>query len=79
MPLGDFIKNIGKKSIYVGGILNMFFNIYGERYKGDSPNIHNLEYQVDCMDKFDDLFDKKSNMFIANSESISAYFRYYKK
>ena len=36
MPLGSFIKNkLNKQSIYIGGILNVIFGIYGERY--DTP------------------------------------------
>jgi len=33
MRLGDFIRHdMGRKAVYVGGMLNVFFNIYGERY-----------------------------------------------
>lgn len=33
MRIGDFIRHdMGRKAVYVGGILNVFFNIYGERY-----------------------------------------------
>ena len=75
MPIGNFIKNIGKKSIYLGGMLNVIFNIYGERYKKFGKLFQNPEYQIDSIDNYDDLFSKKSELFIANSESISAYFR----
>jgi hypothetical protein len=36
MYLGDFIRqSLGRTAIYTGGILNVMFNIYGERY--DTP------------------------------------------
>ncbi len=35
VPLGDFIhKNLGRQSIYVGGVLQLFFGIMGRRYEG---------------------------------------------
>ncbi len=75
MGLGNFIKKIGKKAIYMGGMLNPIFNIYGERYKTFS-HYQNLEYQIDSIDDYDDLFENKSSLFVAEGETISAYFRY---
>ena len=48
MYLGDYIcTTMKKQSIYIGGVLNVLFNIYGKRY--DTPfynNIMNLPYQI---------------------------------
>ena len=44
--LGDYIVHrMGKKAIYVGGILNMYFNIYGGRFK-NYTSYCNLNYQL---------------------------------
>lgn len=34
-PLGVHISSMGKKSIYLGGVLNILFNIFGQRYDTD--------------------------------------------
>lgn len=74
MFLGDFIKTkMSKKAIYVGGILNVYFGIYGGRY--DLPFFNdqlNLEYQIEAFE------NKNINQIkggrLSNSESINAYF-----
>jgi hypothetical protein len=72
MHLGNEIKKMNKKAIYIGGMLNVFFNIYGERYK--TFNIYqNLNYQIDVLDKFGDLHDNKELQI--KNESVGAYFR----
>jgi len=74
MYIGDYIKNIGKKSIYIGGMLNVLFNIYGARY--DTPFFNqfiNKEYQVDVMDNFHDLVS--NNALYVKNEILGAYMR----
>jgi hypothetical protein len=72
MYIGDFIHTSMKKNtIYIGGVLNVFFNIYGKRYDTIFyNNIINLEYQI------------KNNLDISKisggkelkNESLLAYF-----
>jgi hypothetical protein len=74
MSVGNFIKQIGKKAIYIGGMLNVLFNIYGSRYDTTFFNsFMNKEYQIDVMDSFDDLIDNKS-LYVKN-EVLGAYMR----
>jgi hypothetical protein len=74
MPIGSFIKrNLNKKAIYLGGILNVIFNIYGKRYdEGYFNKLVNLEYQIEP-------FENRSIAKIkggrhAPGESLNAYF-----
>ena len=73
MSLGNYIKNMGKKSIYLGGVLNVIFNIYGKRY--DTPffnNIVNLDSQINPIENNDILkILGGKNM---KNESFNAYF-----
>lgn len=74
MNFGNFIKQQGKKAIYIGGMLNVLFNIYGSRYDNKFfNNLVNKEYQVEVMDDFNDLIDNKS-LFVKN-EVLGAYMR----
>ena len=74
MNFGNFIKQQGKKAIYIGGMLNVLFNIYGSRYDTFFFNSFvNKEYQVDVMDDFNDLINNKS-LFVKN-EVLGAYMR----
>ena len=74
MFLGNFIKlKMKKKSIYVGGILNVYFGIYGGRY--DIPffnDLLNLEYQIEAFENKD--VNKINGGRLSTSESINAYF-----
>lgn len=75
MHLGNEIKKMGKKAIYIGGLLNVFFNIYGKRYdNGYYTTIQNLDYRVKAMEDFDDLFDEKTVEKCFTSEALKAYF-----
>ena len=38
------LYNMGKSAIYVGGVLQMYFGIYGERWMRDRPDIMKLYY-----------------------------------
>ena len=76
MYLGNVIsKKMNKKAIYIGGVLNVFFNIYGKRYSNNSfyDTFKNLEYEIVALEKSekcDILFGGK----LTNSESLLAYF-----
>jgi hypothetical protein len=79
MYLGNFIKNnLGKKSLYVGGALNMIFNIYGGRY--NHPGYRRLtdsvglipESQINPIENKDIKHMKSGRNF--KSESLNAYF-----
>lgn len=74
MGLGHFIKNtMKKKAIYIGGILNVFFNIYGARY--DTPffnGIVNLDKQIKSVETPKNINDLKKHNQI--SEGYNAYF-----
>jgi hypothetical protein len=72
--LGDFIKNtLGKQALYLGGVLNVIFNIYGERY--DTPyynGLVNLECQIDPIENAD--VQGLAAGRTAPNESLNAYF-----
>jgi len=73
MPLGDHIfRKMGKKAIYVGGILNVLFNIYGGRYNTTFFNsIMNLEHQI----KFEpEIYKDIKGGRIEKTEAFNAYF-----
>ena len=74
MFLGDKIKTmLGKKAIYIGGVLNVIFNISGKRYDNETfKSMQNLDFQVKVMDDFGDLLDKSNSYFV--SEGVNAYF-----
>lgn len=76
MFLGDFIKHImGKKSIYIGGILNVLFNIYGGRFNDDFYLNRglNLEYQINPFEN-SDIINIKGGRDSGPGESLNAYF-----
>lgn len=73
MPLGKYIKNMGKKSIYIGGVLNVIFNIYGKRYDTSFFNdIVNIEYQITAFENVD--IEKIKGGRKTKNESLNAYF-----
>lgn len=73
--LGDYIAHqIGKKAVYIGGMLNMFFNIYGGRY---------VAYTGRRTDTMIDAFENKEIEHIkagrqCEHEAVNAYFGYRK-
>jgi hypothetical protein len=79
MYLGDFIKHkLNKKSLYLGGILNMLFNIYGGRYNQHGYVQLGLRvrldpaYQIDPFENEDVKNIKSGRDF--KTESLRAYF-----
>lgn len=74
MHCGDFIKNImKKKSIYVGGILNVLFGIYGKRYDtAFFDQFINFEYYINPFE------NEKVKLITAGrlyeNEALNAYF-----
>jgi hypothetical protein len=79
MYLGTFIRDVlKKKAIYLGGIINVYFNIYGGRY----DEIHRPNYYKDCGLNPDFMIDPFENDDIKDiiggrehwSESLNAYF-----
>lgn len=73
---GNYIKNkMGKKSVYLGGVLNVFFNIYGGRFKEGFYNMCKLNPDT-RIDAFEN--DEISNIIGGRSggpsESLNAYF-----
>jgi hypothetical protein len=52
--IGDFIKNkMKKKALYVGGCLNVFFNIKSGRYNNIEyyRNMFNMEHNIEALEK----------------------------
>lgn len=81
MFLGDFIKNVmQKKSIITGGILNVFFNIYGDRWDEEFYRTRglNLDYQIDPFEN-DDIINIRGGRNNGPGESLNAYFGRRKK
>lgn len=76
MYLGSRIKNeLGKSAIYVGGMANVFFNIYNFRYSstGHDTAVVNLDYQVESLENATFYTEKNTRNF-PYSEGIRAYF-----
>jgi len=74
MYLGDFIRNsLGKKALYLGGMLNPMFNIYGHRYDYAYLNdLMNLDCQIDALEN-EDFAHLQGGRSVAN-EAFQAYF-----
>jgi hypothetical protein len=72
--LGSFIaRKMNKKAIYIGGPLNVLFNIFGKRYDDKFyNNINNLAYRITALEK-DNYLDTKGGKSLKN-ESFNAYF-----
>ena len=52
VPLGDSIKANGRKAVYVGGILQLFFGVMGRRYKNPFfTDQLNLEYFISPVER----------------------------
>ena len=73
MYLGHEIKTtLNKKAIFLGGMLNPFFNIYSPRYDTDFFNsFQNLDYQISIMEDFGDL--TKINKHLPPNEGPTNY------
>lgn len=77
MFFGPKIKNeLQKSSIYVGGLLNVLFNIHGDRYKIDYCNIMNPDYHIE---PFENKRYYNENNTHFKSEGFNAYFGKIKK
>jgi hypothetical protein len=80
MFLGNYIRyNMRKQALYLGGILNIYFNIYGGRY---DDNYYkkcglNLEYQIDPLEN-DEIEHIKGGRD-KPTEALNAYFGKRKK
>jgi len=74
MFLGDFIQNqLYKKALYVGGILNMYFNIYGKRYDTSFFNeLINLNTQITALEN-QKISSIQGGRYLEN-EGLNAYF-----
>ena len=74
MYLGDFIRNsLGKKALYLGGMLKPMFNIYGQRYDYAYLNdLMNLECQIDALENQD--YEHLQGGRSRQSEALQAYF-----
>jgi hypothetical protein len=73
--LGDFIaEKLKKTSFYLGGVLNVIFNIESGRYNNSEyyRNLMNMEYQIKAFEK-DDYKNISAGRGI-NSEGFRAYF-----
>lgn len=73
MFLGDFIRNkLGRKAIYTGGILNVLFNIYGQRYDASLEVLTRPETRIDALEN-EDVMSLRGGRGHAN-EALRAYF-----
>jgi hypothetical protein len=76
MFLGDHIAHtMGKKAIYLGGVLNMYFNIYGSRFI-DRPDkyfeaIVDMDHQITALEA--NQFDNIKGGRVAKGDSLLAY------
>src|ERR1035437_8619957 len=77
MFLGNYIKyNMKKKAIYLGGVLNVFFHIYGGRYKNEllyyKPSGLNPDTQINPLENSD--IEKILGGRDKSTEALNAYF-----
>jgi hypothetical protein len=74
MFLGNYIKNkLKKQSLYFGGSLNCYFNIYGNRYKSTLNEIGlNPDYQIEPFEN--ENIEKIKGGRAYKNESLDAYF-----
>lgn len=73
MPLGDYIsKDLQKKAVYIGGILNMMFAIYGGRYKQMYKYIVNMNNLISPVENAD--IEHITAGRFSDNEAIHAYF-----
>jgi hypothetical protein len=73
--LGNFIsKTLNKKAIYIGGVLNIFFNIKGGRYDNDDfyTQLNNLSYRIEAIEK--NKYDYIKGGRLNKTEAFNAYF-----
>jgi hypothetical protein len=75
--LGSFIaRKMNKKAIYIGGPLNIFFNIHGGRYANhkwyNEKNFNNLSYRITAFEKEKYVNTKGGRKY--STESFNAYF-----
>lgn len=73
-PLGVSIMHSGRRAMYLGGMLNVLFNLYGARY--DIPEYNSkvvLEHRIDPLEarEFESIRGGRS----LNNEGMRAYFR----
>ena len=81
LKIGNFIKNkMNKKAIYIGGCLNILFNIYGERYHTQGVygrEINNMQYNIKSLEQNEILDEnniRKLEQLNIKSEGFKAYF-----
>jgi hypothetical protein len=73
-PLGVDIASRGKKAIYIGGVLNVMFNIFGQRYDTDFVRaIVNPKTTIDALET-SELMARSGGKALAN-EALRAYLR----
>jgi hypothetical protein len=74
MFLGHYIKNeMGKQALYLGGSLNLYFNIYGKRFEPLYDKVGlNPEYQIDAFENT--VIENISGGRSYTNESLDAYF-----
>lgn len=74
MFLGHYIKNdLGKQAIYLGGSLNLYFNIYGKRFEPLYDKVGlNPAYQIDAFEN--SVIENISGGRSYTNESLDAYF-----
>ncbi len=79
MYFGHKIKTeLNKKAIYIGGILNVLFNIYGKRYDNSFyDQFINKEYQIEPLENKKYLKDTNDGKQFV-SEGLNAYFGFKK-
>ena len=73
--LGNSIScKFNKKAIYIGGVLNILFNIKGERFANSKfyNDINNLSYQIVALEK--EKYENIKGGRLYKSEALNAYF-----
>ena len=74
MYLGDYVSQcMGKKAIYLGGILNVYFNVYGGRY--DTPFFNAITRPETQIEAFENgAYAVRQAGWGRENEALRAYF-----
>lgn len=71
-PIGSFIRSLGKKAIYTGGVTQTYFGVMGTRWITDRIYLENKDKFIFPIETTDEINTAKQNH--TNSEGFCAYF-----
>ncbi|AVL94849.1 hypothetical protein ma463 [Moumouvirus australiensis] len=72
LPIGSFIKGMGKKAIYMGGIVQVCFGVMGNRWIEESFYVNNKDAFIFPVETDENVMNGKKHHF--NKEGFNGYF-----